>query len=194
MILPITLYGNPVLRKKCKEIKDSYPNLKTLISDMFETMYQADGVGLAAPQLGLNIRVFVMDTSAFADEENDDKEAFQELSNFKRVFINPKIVKTYGDPWKFKEGCLSIPEIRENVDRPEYVHIEYYDEHWKKHEESLKGLPARVIQHEYDHLDGKLFIDYLSPLKRQLINKKLKKISEGVLKPNYKVELSKKTH
>jgi len=182
------------LRRKCKEIKDSYPNLKTLIYNMFETMYQADGVGLAAPQLGLSIRVFVVDTSAFADEENDDKEAFQELSDFKRVFINPKIVKIYGEFWKFKEGCLSIPEIRENVDRPEYLHIEYYDEHWKKHEESLKGVRARVIQHEYDHLYGKLFIDYLSPLKRQLINKKLKKISEGILRPSYKVEFSKKTH
>lgn len=194
MILPITLYGDPILRKKSKEVKDAYPDLNNLISDMFETMYQADGVGLAAPQLGFNIRLFVVDTSSFADKKSHDEETFELIKNFKRVFINPKILKIDGKPWKFKEGCLSIPEIRENIHRPEYVQIKYYNEHWKKCEENLKGLPSRVVQHEYDHLDGRLFIDYLSPMKRQMINKKLKKISEGMFETSYKVKFFKQKY
>ncbi len=166
MILPIVVYGDPVLRKLGVDIDKDYPNLDKLISDMFETMYNAAGVGLAAPQVGKAIRLFIVDTEPFAesdDEEDDDeftKEQREELLAFKRVFINARIIEETGKEWKFNEGCLSIPRVREDVSRNEEVTIEYYDEKFKKHKETFDGLIARVIQHEYDHLIGKTMLDY----------------------------------
>ena len=195
MILPIVVYGDPVLRKVGVDIDKDYPNLDKLISDMFETMYNASGVGLAAPQVGKAIRLFIVDTEPFAesdDEEDDDeftKEEREELLAFKRVFINARIVEETGKEWKFNEGCLSIPRIREDVSRNEEVTIEYYDEKFKKHKETFNGLIARVIQHEYDHIEGKLFTDKISPLRRKLISGKLNDISKGKINADYKTKV-----
>lgn len=184
MILPIIAYGDPVLRKVSRDIDKEYPNLKQLIADMFETMYHARGVGLAAPQIGLDIRLFVVDASPFDDDEEDRPE----LKNFKKVFINAYIVDESGNEWPFNEGCLSIPEIREDVNRLSNIKIKYVDENFVAKEEDYKGILARIIQHEYDHIEGKLFIDKISPIKKRLIVKKLDAITKGLVKPDYKMK------
>ena len=185
MILPIVAYGDSVLRKEGEEITKDYPKLDDLISNMFETMYNAQGVGLAAPQIGKAIRLFLVDTTPFVDEE--DPETMQ-LKDFKKVFINAWIEEEYGEEFSFNEGCLSIPDIRGDVYRLERIKIKYFDENWQEHEEVYEGLKARVIQHEYDHIDGILFTDYLSPLKKNLIKKKLAKISRGHITVNYRMK------
>ena len=176
MILPIVAYGDPVLRKKSEEISKEYPNLQELIANMKETMYNASGVGLAAPQIGKAIRLFIIDASPFADDDDITKEENEVLKNFNRVFINPKIIKEEGDEWSFNEGCLSIPEIREDVWRQPTITIEYQDEQFEKHTEILSGLAARIFQHEYDHIEGVLFTDRISSLKKRLLKKKLENI------------------
>ena len=193
MILPIVAYGDPILKKECEEIDVNYPNLKQLISDMFETMYKAKGVGLAAPQIGENIRLFIVDGSPFAeDEEEEDNPLAQGIENFKKVFINPIIEEEVGKEWPFQEGCLSIPKIRENVSRKPDITVSYYDENWELKEESYSGYAARIVQHEYDHIEGVLFTDYLSPLKRKLIQKKLNNITNGEIEIDYKMRFPKK--
>ena len=187
MILPIVAYGDPVLRKVGKEIDKEYPQLEKLIADMKETMYNAQGVGLAAPQIGKDIRLFLIDASPFADDEDLSEEDRDVLKNFNRVFINAKIVKEEGDEWAFSEGCLSIPDVREDVFRQETITIEYQDENFEKHTEVLGGLAARVFQHEYDHIDGILFTDKLSSLKKRLIKKKLENISKGKVEAGYRM-------
>lgn len=187
MILPVVAYGDPVLRKMGKEIDADYPNLDELISNMFETMYNAQGVGLAAPQIGLPIRLFIIDATPFADDEELDADEQAILKDFKKVFINAKIVEETGEPWSFNEGCLSIPDIREDVSRKEKVLLEYYDENFERHEEEFSGLAARVIQHEYDHIDGVLFTDKLSSLRKRLLKGKLANISKGKVRVDYKM-------
>lgn len=177
MILPIIAYGTQVLRKKCDAIDEKYPKLDILIKNMFDTMYNAKGVGLAAPQIGLPIRLFVVDASPFA-EDSDEKERMV-LASFKKVFINAQIIEYGGDDWAFNEGCLTIPDIHEDVMRPEYIVIEYYDENWNRHRDKIGGMAARVIQHEYDHVEGVLFTDKLSGLKKRLLKGKLNNISKG---------------
>lgn len=188
MILPIVAYGDPVLRKKGVEIPKDYPNLKQIVADMFETMYNAYGVGLAAPQVGLAIRLFVVDTKPFSEDEDLSKEEQAQLAVFKKAFINPTIVKEEGEEWGFNEGCLSIPEVREDVYRHGRITIEYFDEDFNKHTGVYDGLIARVIQHEYDHIEGILFTDRLSPLKKRLIQKRLQNIMEGKTRPDYKMK------
>jgi peptide deformylase len=192
MILPIVAYGDPVLKKEAEEIDKDYPELDKLISDMFETMYNAQGVGLAAPQIGKSIRLFIVDGSPFADDEDDqDSEPDPKavgMENFKKVFINPIIEEEEGEEWGFQEGCLSIPKIREEVFRKEKIHLTYYDENWNFHEESFDGYAARIIQHEYDHIDGILFTDHLSPFKRRLLQKRLQVISKGDVSVDYKMK------
>jgi peptide deformylase len=168
MIYPIVAYGDPVLKKEAEEIEKDYPELDKLIEDMFETMYAASGVGLAAPQIGKSIRLFIVDGSPFAedDEEGEEDPKAEGMENFKKVFINPIIEEEHGEEWGFNEGCLSIPKIREEVFRKERVVISYYDENWELKEETYEGYAARIIQHEYDHVDGILFTDHLSPLKK----------------------------
>ena len=187
MILPIVAYGDPVLRKVGKEIDKKYPQLEKLIADMKETMYNAQGVGLAAPQIGKDIRLFLIDASPFADDESLSEEDRKVLENFNRVFINAKIIKEEGEEWAFNEGCLSIPDVREDVFRQETITIEYQDENFEKHTEVLGGLAARVFQHEYDHIDGVLFTDKLSSLKKRLIKKKLENISKGKVEAGYRM-------
>ncbi len=187
MILPIYVYGWPLLRKKSEEIGPDYPGLSQLIEDMFETMYQADGCGLAAPQIGKNIRLIVIDGMPMADPDNPDDE----LKNFKKVLINPLIKERGGEEWVDSEGCLSLPTIRESVKRPEWVQLEYLDENFQPHNERYKGMPARIIQHEYDHVEGSLFIDRISPLRRKLITAKLNAISRGKVECSYKLKLPK---
>jgi peptide deformylase len=188
MILPIVGYGDPVLRKKGVEIPQDYPNLKELVANMFETMYKAYGVGLAAPQVGLAVRLFVIDTKPFSDDEDLSKEEQEQYAAFKKVFINATILKEEGEEWGFNEGCLSIPEVREDVYRHEKITIEYFDEEFNKYTEVYDGLIARVIQHEYDHIEGILFTDKLSPLKKRLIQKRLQNIMEGKTRPDYKMK------
>jgi len=188
MILPIVGYGDPVLRKKGVDISKDDPNLKQIIADMYETMYNAYGVGLAAPQVGLAIRLFVVDTKPFSDDEDLPKEEQEQLAGFRKTFINPVMVKEEGEEWGFNEGCLSIPEVREDVYRPEKITIEYYDEDFNKHTGVYDGLIARVIQHEYDHIEGILFTDKISSLKKRLIHKKLQNIMEGKTRPDYKMK------
>lgn len=187
MILPIVAYGDPVLRRKTREIDENYPDLQELIANMFETMYNAYGVGLAAPQVGLPVRLFVIDTSPFAEDEELDAEEQEQLRNFKKVFINAKILEETGEEWAFNEGCLSIPNIREDVSREETIKIEYYDKDFVKHVEGYDGLIARVIQHEYDHIEGVLFTDKLSALKKRLLKGKLTNISKGKIDVDYKM-------
>lgn len=187
MILPIIAYGDPVLRKECDKISSEYPNLKELITNMFETMYDAYGVGLAAPQVGLPIRLFVVDTTPFSEDKDLTKEEQEQLNGFKKVFINAEIVEENGDEWAFNEGCLSIPEVREDVFRQPRIKIQYQDEDFNRHVEEFEGLIARVIQHEYDHIDGILFTDKLSTLKKRLIKSKLSNISKGNISVDYKM-------
>ena len=192
MILPIVGYGDPVLRKLGEEISPDYANLKQTISNMYETMYNACGVGLAAPQVGLPIRLFVIDTTPFSDDEDLQKEEQELLSGFKRTFINAKMIKEEGEEWVFNEGCLSIPDVREDVYRNERITIEYADENFTVKTEVFDGLIARVIQHEYDHIEGILFTDKISSLKKQLIKKKLQNIMDGKSRPDYKMKFCNK--
>jgi len=187
MILPIIAYGDPVLRKLATEIDKEYPELKTLIANMKETMYNASGVGLAAPQIGLAIRLFLIDTSPFAEDEDLDDKERATLKAFNHVFINAKIIKEEGEEWSFNEGCLSIPDVREDVSRQPKVTIEYQDEDFNTHTEVLEGLTARVFQHEYDHIEGVLFTDKLSTLKKRLLKKRLKNISKGKINADYRM-------
>ena len=187
MILPIVAYGDPVLRKVGVEIDDNYPELEKLISNMKETMYNASGVGLAAPQIGKSIRLFLIDASPFADDDDLSEEDRDVLKNFNKVFINAKIIKEEGEEWVFNEGCLSIPDVREDVYRQEKITIKYTDENFKEHTETLNGLAARVFQHEYDHIEGVLFTDKLSSLKKRIIKKKLENISKGKIKSDYRM-------
>lgn len=187
MILPIVAYGDPVLRKVGKEIDADYPELEKLISNMWDTMNNAQGVGIAAPQIGKAIRLFVIDASPFGDDEDLSEVDRNALKNFKHVFINAKIIEESGDEWSFNEGCLSIPDVREDVFRQENVTIEYLDESFEKHTLSLSGLAARVFQHEYDHIEGILFTDKLSSLKKRLIKKKLENISKGKIDADYRM-------
>ena len=180
MVYPIIVYGNPILRKRAKEIEKDGLDIKPFVRDMFDTMYAAHGIGLAAPQIGKSIRLFVVDGTTLDDEEED-------MTDFKKTFINPVIVKEEGEEWEFEEGCLSIPNIRENVVRQEKVKIRYVDEEWNPKEEEYDGVKARIIQHEYDHLDGKMFIDYLSPLKKRLLKGKLTDISKGEVDTEYRI-------
>ncbi|TBW28458.1 peptide deformylase [Gramella sp. KN1008] len=187
MILPIVAYGDPVLKKKAKEIDKDYPKLEELIDNMWDTMYNAYGVGLAAPQVGLPIRLFLIDPAPFAEDEELEEKEKEELKNMRKVFINPQIIEEEGEEWAFSEGCLSIPEIREDVFRQPDITIEYYDENFEKHTEKYSGLAARVIQHEYDHIEGILFTDKLSSLKKRLIKSKLANISKGKIQVDYKM-------
>jgi len=199
MVLPIVVYGDPVLRKVGVDIDKNYEGLEQLIKDMFETMYKAKGVGLAAPQVGKAIRLFVIDTEPFSETDEDDDEEDEEftpeqrkeLKAFKKVFINARILNEEGVEWKFSEGCLSIPKIREDVSRKPDIEIEYYDEKFKKHVEKYNGVIARVIQHEYDHIEGKLFTDKISPFKRKMLAGKLTDISTGKISADYKTKVYK---
>jgi len=192
MILPIVGYGDPVLRKVGEAITPEYPNLKEVIANMYETMYNAYGVGLAAPQVGLAIRLFVIDTMPFGEDDDLSNDEQNQLKNFKRTFINATMIKEEGEEWGFNEGCLSIPEVREDVYRHEKITLEYYDEDFNKKTEVFDGLVARVIQHEYDHIEGILFTDLISSLKKQLIKKKLQNIMEGKTRPDYKMRFASK--
>ncbi len=187
MILPIVAYGDPVLRKKATAIPDDYEGLEELLDNMWETMYDASGVGLAAPQIGLPVRIFLVDTTPFSDDKEYTAEEQKELDGFKKAFINPTIVEESGDEWAFNEGCLSIPNVREDVFRQENIKITYYDEKFNKITEEYSGLRARVIQHEYDHIEGILFTDKISSLKKRLIKGKLNNISKGKIKVDYRM-------
>ncbi|MEO8712751.1 MAG: peptide deformylase [Parafilimonas sp.] len=188
MILPIVAYGTPVLRAVAKEITPDYPNLEKLIADMWETLYASNGVGLAAPQVNKDIRLFLVDSiQLFANQEEEDKGKYPDEPGRKQVFINAKIKAFIGEPWNYNEGCLSIPKIREDVMRPETITIEYADENFVSHTETFNGLTARIIQHEYDHIEGKLFIDYLKPFRKKLLKGKLTDITKGKIKVDYKM-------
>ncbi len=192
MVLPIVAYGNPVLRKMGMEISPSYPELSKLIEDMWETMYNSKGVGLAAPQVNKDIRLFVMDSlQILANLEEDDKNAYPNDEGYKGVFINAKMNSIDGSEWPYNEGCLSIPKIREDVLRKENINITFYDENFVMHTKDFNGITARVILHEYDHIDGKLFIDYLKPLKKKLLKRKLDDISKGKISVDYKMSFIK---
>ena len=185
MILPIVAFGHPVLKKMCKNITSDYENLDLLIDNMWETMYAASGVGLAAPQIGISIRLFIVDASPFSEDKNLTIEEREILSKFKMVFINPELKATSDDLNTFNEGCLSIPEIREDVVRENEIIVDYYDQNFNKHSLKLDGLRARVVQHEYDHIQGILFTDKLSAFKKRLIKGKLNNISKGKVKADY---------
>lgn len=181
MIYPIIVYGDPILRQRAHDVKEGEVDLKALVADMYETMYAARGVGLAAPQIGKSLRVFVVDGSVMDNEP--------ELEGFKQVFVNPVIVDEQGDPWPYEEGCLSIPNIREDVERRKKVRLRYVNEDWVPHEDIFDALKARIVQHEYDHLEGKLFIDYLTPLKKRLMKGKLADISKGKTDTEYAIKV-----
>ena len=181
MILPIFVYGSPILRKVSENVSPDYPNLMQFIEDMWETMYKSDGVGLAAPQVGRNIRLFVIDGSGMEDDDPT-------MHDFKKTFINAKILNQEGDPWVFNEGCLSLPNIREDISRPAKITMEYDDENFTHHIEEFDGLKARIIQHEYDHLEGVLLVDHISAIKRKLLSGKLNAISKGKVDVAYKIK------
>ena len=183
MIYPIYIYGHPVLRKVSEDIARDYPGLDTLVADMFETMYRAEGVGLAAPQIGKNLRIFVVDGTAAAEDD-------PEMADFRKVFINAHIIEQDGEIVPMNEGCLSIPGLREDVDRESRIRIQYYDENWEFHDEVVEGFRARVIQHEYDHLDGIMFTDKVSPLRRRLLKGKLAAMSRGRFDADYKTVIA----
>ena len=187
MILPIVAYGDPVLKKRASEISKDTPKLEETISNMYESMYGAHGVGLAAPQVGLSIRLFMVDTSPFADDDEYSDEEQEKLKSFKRTFINAKIIEETGEEWAFNEGCLSIPNVREEVLRQPVIKVEYQDENFKSHTETFDGLIARVIQHEYDHIEGILFTDKVSSLKKRLLKGKLVNISKGKTNVDYRI-------
>ena len=188
MILPIVAYGHPVLRKMCEDITPDYPKLQELLANMWETMYGSSGVGLAAPQVNRPIRLFVIDSKQIIEGMDDEERAeYPGDEGVKQVFINAHIVETAGDDWPYNEGCLSIPKVREDVYRPESVTLRFVDENFQPHEQTFTGVTARVIFHEYDHIDGKLFIDHLKPLKRRMIKAKLEDITKGKIKVDYKM-------
>ena len=191
MVLPIVVYGDPVLRKVAVDIDKNYEGLSDLISNMYETMYKANGLGIAAPQVGKSIRLFVVDTEPLAEDDDYSEEVKAQLKVFKKAFINAKILNESGNEWVFNEGCLSIPKINENVSRQSEIEVEYYDEKFVKHREKYTGVMARVIQHEYDHLEGKLFTDYLPMLKKQMLKKRLADITKGNVKVDYKMRFPK---
>ncbi|GEO10865.1 peptide deformylase [Segetibacter aerophilus] len=192
MILPIVAYGAPVLRKVCADITPDFPNLNKLLEDMWETMYASNGVGLAAPQINKGIRLFVIDSQQiFENQDEEDKGKYPDKPGVKRVFINAHIKEFDGDDWSYNEGCLSIPKIREDIMRPEEVVLDYVDENFQPHTERFVGITARIIQHEYDHTEGKLFIDYLKPLRKKMLQGKLNDISKGKLKLDYKMMYAK---
>lgn len=178
MIYPIVMYGDPVLRSRAADIPKG-TDLSQLIEDMYETMHNASGIGLAAPQIGKSIRLFVVDGTIIEDEPA--------MSDFRKVFINPLMLEELGDVWEYEEGCLSIPNIREKVERKEKLRIRYYDEAWNLHEDEFDGMKARIIQHEYDHIEGKMFVDYLTPLKKRLLKGKLADISKGKVDTEYRI-------
>ncbi len=186
MILPITLYGDPVLKKRAEDISPEYPLLQDLVKNMWQTMYAASGVGLAAPQVGLSIRLFVVDTQQLAEKRK------KEFTGIKKAFINPTIISENGEEWKYEEGCLSIPGIREDVFRQPVVKIHYFDEQFNEFTEEYDDITARVIQHEYDHIEGVLFTDKLKPLKRKLLLPKLTKIARGEVDIDYRVKVYRK--
>lgn len=188
MILPIVAYGDPVLRQETKEIDKDYPRLDELLENMFETMYAARGIGLAAPQVAKPVRLFIVDATPFEDDDDLSEEEREYVSTFKKVFINAKIVEEEGDEWAFNEGCLSIPDINEDVFRKPQITMEYLDENFKKHKETFDGIVARIIQHEYDHIEGILFTDKLSPLKKRLIKGRLANISKGKIDVSYRMK------
>jgi peptide deformylase len=178
MIYPIVMYGDPVLRQRAKDIKPG-TDIKQLVADMYETLHGANGIGLAAPQIGKSMRLFIVDASALEDEPG--------MEDFKKVFVNPVLVEEKGDPWEFEEGCLSIPNIREKITRKGQLSIRYFDENWNRFEETYDGMKARIIQHEYDHIEGKMFVDYLTPLKKRLLKGKLADISKGKVDTEYRI-------
>ncbi|HPF63582.1 peptide deformylase [Lentimicrobium sp.] len=180
MIMPIVAYGHPTLRKKAEVIDKDYPDLQQFIADMFETMYASNGVGLAAPQVNRSIRLFVIDATPYAED-------FPGETNLKRVFINPRVVEERGEEWSFNEGCLSIPDIREDVLRKTELRIQYYDEQFNYHDEVISGVLARVMQHEYDHLEGVLFVDRINPLRKIMLKRKLTDITKGLVKTDYRM-------
>jgi peptide deformylase len=192
MVLPIVAYGNPVLRKVGKDITPDYPELNKLIEDMWETMYNSKGVGLAAPQINRDIRLFVMDSVQIIEGlEEDEKNDYPGDDGYKGVFINAKVNSVNGDEWSYNEGCLSIPKIREDILRKEEINISFLDENFNPHNKIFKGITCRVILHEYDHIDGKLFIDYLKPLKKNLLKRKLDNISKGKISVDYRMSFVK---
>ncbi len=192
MILPIVAYGTPILRKVAEDITPDYLNLKKLLDDMWETMYSSSGVGLAAPQINRNIRLFIMDSKQiFENQDDEDKGKYSDEPGIKETFINAKIVELKGEEWLYNEGCLSIPKIREDVSRHETVVLEYLDANFKPQTRAFSGITARVILHEYDHIEGKLFIDYLKPLRKKLLGGKLKDITKGKVKVDYKMSFPK---
>lgn len=186
MVYPIVAYGDPILKREADEIDEDYEGLQQLIDDMYETMYASNGVGLAAPQIGKSIRLFVIDASPFAEDEDDPLA--EGCEGYKKEFINPIIEEEHGDEWGFEEGCLSIPKIREEVFRKEKIRITYYDRNWKLQDEVLEGYAARVVQHEYDHVEGILFTDHLGPLKKRMLKKKLTNISKGEIEVPYRMK------
>ena len=186
MILPIVAYGDPVLKQRAEEISKDHKGLDKLIDNMFETMYSASGVGLAAPQIGKSIRLFIVDASPFGEDEEDPESL--KVKDFMEVFINAEIVETQGEEWAFQEGCLSIPNIREDVYREPNIRIKYYDREWNFHEKEFDGYAARIIQHEYDHIEGILFTDLLNPLKKRMLKGKLQDITKGNVDVNYKMK------
>ncbi len=185
MLLPVYAYGQPVLKKKAESIGADYPDLTMLLANMWETMYHADGVGIAAPQIGLSIRVFVVDTGLI--ERKKDKPSVETDQPFKQVFINAQIIEMNDENISYEEGCLSIPDIRGDVDRPDSIHIRWQDENFREHEATFTGINARVIQHEYDHIEGVLFTERLKPLKKRLIQRKLDNIRVGQVRTDYKM-------
>lgn len=188
MILPIVAYGSPVLRKVAEYITPEYEGLEKLLADMWETMYNSNGVGLAAPQINKSIRIFTIDSEQiFKNDEDGDTDGYPDKPGFKGTFINPHIVELEGEPWKYNEGCLSIPRVREDILRHEKVTLSYVDENFEPQEKTFRGITARVILHEYDHLEGKLFIDHIKPLKRTLLKRKLDDISKGKIKVDYRM-------
>jgi peptide deformylase len=192
MVLPIVAYGNPVLRKVGVDITPEYPGLQKLIADMWETLYNSKGVGLAAPQVNKNIRLFVVDSVQIIENlDADEQEQFPGDEGYKGVFINARIAETEGEDWPYNEGCLSIPKIREDIFRKETVTIRFFDENFNEHTKTFNGVTARVILHEYDHIEGKLFIDYLKPLKKNLLKRKLNDISKGKVSVDYKMAFNK---
>jgi len=191
MILPVVGYGSNILREKCKDIDANYPDLPKLLANMWETLYASNGVGLAAPQINRNIRLFIVDSAQIFEHQEEGDEVYRDKPGFKKVFINAQILEKKGEEWPYQEGCLSIPGIREDIMRPEEVTIEYMDENFQKHTDTFNGITARIVQHEYDHIDGKLFIDYLKPLKRKLMGRKLDNIMKGNVRVDYKMKFAK---
>lgn len=188
MILPIVAYGNPILRKVCDDITPEFPGLEKLIADMWETLYNSNGVGIAAPQINKGIRLFLVDTVQIVEAfDDEDKRKYPSEKPIKQIFINAHKVEDTGKEWAYNEGCLSIPRVREDITRADTVRLKYLDEHFVEQEGVFDGITARVIQHEYDHIDGKLFIDHISPLKKRLIKKKLDDISKGKVSVDYKM-------